>query len=119
MHFTDQNSHLLISYNLLLLPYNSRRQKDYLEEIKKIMTEYEEILEKQSWEKMNALKHKMEALERGNTQNNVVVQGLKVETRDQDELKEEITKCIDKNIGIDVNVKTAKRLGYKTCIIEL
>ncbi|KAK9745155.1 hypothetical protein QE152_g7164 [Popillia japonica] len=47
------------------------------------------------------------------------MQGLKIDARDQDELKVRVESAIEKSLGIQIKTKAVKKLGPKTYLIEL
>ncbi|CAH1159917.1 unnamed protein product [Phaedon cochleariae] len=62
---------------------------------------------------------KVEWLEKQKRKNNVVIQGKKLDTNDTEILKEGMKAMIEQELEITVQVKSAYKLGEKTCLIEL
>ncbi|KAF2901652.1 hypothetical protein ILUMI_04530 [Ignelater luminosus] len=98
-----------------------KQQKDYQEEIRQL-----KIVNKEIKKEIEILKNeikkmtiRLETIEGEKRKNNVVIQGLGIDTTNGKEIKEEIKSFIEKQLGMDVEIKNAKKLGNKACLLEL
>jgi hypothetical protein len=105
-----------------------KEQEECREEIKKIREENRKLWEenqelkkenKEIKEKVGEMSNTIEWLEKQKRKNNIVIQGLEINTNDTKILKEGMRNLIGKELGIEVQVKMAYKLGIKTCLIEL
>ncbi|KAL3282434.1 hypothetical protein HHI36_005621 [Cryptolaemus montrouzieri] len=69
--------------------------------------------------KLELLGDRIDKLENEKRPNNSIVQGLRIKSENQDELKTEIAETIKKHLGIEVKITGASKLGPKTCLVEL
>lgn len=97
------------------------KQDRYMEEMKRIKLENEKVKKENEELKkeIRSIKGRLDRLEGGNRRRNAVIQGLKIETNDQDQLKVVVEDILKKYLEIQVEIKTVKQLGPKTCLIEL
>lgn len=51
--------------------------------------------------------------------NNIVMKGLTLNSNDSLYLKEVTENIVKKHLNIDVNIKSARKIGSKTCRVEL
>lgn len=98
-----------------------REQTEYKKEISKLTKENEKIRGEVNDLKreLNINNGKIEKLESENRKKNIVVQGLTINTEDRKLLKENMEKFIEEEIGVKTTIKSAHRLGRKTCLLEL
>ncbi|CAH1163431.1 unnamed protein product [Phaedon cochleariae] len=103
-------------------------QEECREEIKKIREENQTLwkenqeLKRENEEmkiKIEEISDKVEWLEKQRKKNNVVIQGIKMDTNDAETIKKTIKIMMEKELAIDVQVKASHKLGEKTCLIEL
>ncbi|KAI4465057.1 hypothetical protein MML48_3g00003812 [Holotrichia oblita] len=64
-------------------------------------------------------KQHMEIMEKTVKENNVVVSGFKIVTDDGNKLREEMSNMLKEHLNVDVKSKQARKLGEKTCLLEL
>lgn len=104
------------------------KQRECHEELKKVRDENKIIheenakLKKENKEiKENARKidERLEKMERQMRKNNVVMTGLRIDTEDKIMLKQAVEKIMEENMGMRIQVKSASKLGERTCLIEL
>lgn len=91
------------------------QEMNSLKEInKKAMSEIDEL-------KLEMFKNKetMERLEREKRRKNIVIQGLDIKTNDEEKMKEEVKQFLNKELGTELEVNRARKIGSRTCIIEL
>uniref|UniRef100_A0A6P7FY87 Uncharacterized protein LOC114333983 n=1 Tax=Diabrotica virgifera virgifera TaxID=50390 RepID=A0A6P7FY87_DIAVI len=95
--------------------------KQYFNEIKEIVKDNELIREENKVLKnhINMINNRLEKLENKERRNNMVIQGLNIKTDEHSILKEEMKTFLDNELGVQVTVAYAKRLGSKTCWIKL
>lgn len=98
-----------------------REQMEYRKEI----MELKDINEKAMVE-INELRKEIEAnngrierLENEKRKKNIVVQGMIVNTDDSSRLRVTMEKLLEEEVGVNVIVNTARKLGEKTCLVEL
>lgn len=105
-----------------------REQKEFKEEImmlkrenKELKEKYEEIKqEKDEMKKqLNEVRKNMEWAEKDRKRNNIVVTGMTVDTKNAGSMKQTIEHFIEKNLGVNINVKTAYKLAERSCRVEL
>jgi hypothetical protein len=96
-------------------------QKEFKEEIRKIKQE-NEIIKKENVELKKDIKtinEKLDALEKEKRRNNVVIQGINIGAENQKEIVEELKKFTKVELGVDVEIKEVRKMGIKTCLMEL
>lgn len=95
-------------------------QMELKEEFRKMKKENESIKRENAElnREFKLINEKLDALEREKRRNNVVVHGLKMDSKDQNILKEEMEQFIKKELNIDTDIKSAKNIGNKICLIE-
>lgn len=98
-----------------------REQREYMEEINKLKD-----LNKKAMIEINDLKgelktngERIERLEKETRRKNIIVQGLSIDTRNGNLLKDEMKKFIEEEMGIKPIIKAAHRLGPKTIVVAL
>ncbi|KAF2900768.1 hypothetical protein ILUMI_05421 [Ignelater luminosus] len=97
------------------------QQKDYQKEIRPLKIVKEET-KKENEILKNEIKKmtiRLETIDREKRKNNVVIQGLGIDTTNVKEIKEEMKSFIEKQLGVDLEIKNAKKVGNKTCLLEL
>ncbi|XP_045474913.1 uncharacterized protein PF11_0207-like [Harmonia axyridis] len=96
-------------------------QRNYQEEIRELRKESENI--KGENEKLKAemklLQAKLESMDRDKRRNNIVISGLVMRDVQQDSLESEMKNFFKKNLELDPKLKTTKKIGVKTYIVEL
>ncbi|KAI4454299.1 hypothetical protein MML48_9g00009569 [Holotrichia oblita] len=97
------------------------KQDRYMEEMKGIKLENERVKKENEELKkeIRSVKSRLDRLEGVNRRRNAIVQGLKIETNDQDQLKAKVEDILKKYLEIQIEIKTVKQLGPRTCLIEL
>lgn len=118
---------------------NNKQEKPEMDEVKtmfaEIMKEIKRINENQDKhnEKMEILQkenndmkkqiaqlnERINILERESKRNNLVISGLKVNRENNNELKEEIETFIERELGVQMNLKGARKIGNATHLIEV
>jgi hypothetical protein len=91
------------------------------EENKQLLRENQEIKEEYKIMKQHnkELEIRLERLEKEKRRNNVVVNGLRIETESNKVLKEVMEELFEKKLQVKIDVKEAYKLGEETCLIEL
>lgn len=104
-----------------------KEQEECRQEIKKIRDDNKALREenqelktenKEIKVKLGELSGKIEWLEKEKKKNNVVVMGLKIDTKDPNELKETMESMMQKELEVEVKVKMAHKLGERVCLVE-
>uniref|UniRef100_A0A6P7GZJ8 Uncharacterized protein PF11_0207-like n=1 Tax=Diabrotica virgifera virgifera TaxID=50390 RepID=A0A6P7GZJ8_DIAVI len=70
-------------------------------------------------EELKEIKENMEFMEKQRRKNNVVMNGLTIDTYEQGAIKEAMLNLFKGHMEIEVKIKNAYKLGIKTCLIEL
>uniref|UniRef100_A0A6P7FC70 Uncharacterized protein PF11_0207-like isoform X1 n=1 Tax=Diabrotica virgifera virgifera TaxID=50390 RepID=A0A6P7FC70_DIAVI len=70
-------------------------------------------------EELKEIKENMEFMEKQRRKNNVVMNGLTIDTYEQGAIKEAMLNLFKGHMEIEVKIKNAYKLGTKTCLIEL
>lgn len=103
-------------------------QREYRDEIRKLKDEMEEVkqsnlaIRKENNELKKELKYttdRMEKLEREQKANNVVIQGLTIDTYDQEVIKEKVTNFIEQKLNINIKIEKTQKLGDKTYLVKV
>ncbi|KAI4465054.1 hypothetical protein MML48_3g00011868 [Holotrichia oblita] len=68
---------------------------------------------------MKQVSKHMEIMEKTVKENNVVVSGFKIVTDDGNKLREGMSNMLKEHLNVDVKPKQARKLGEKTCLLEL
>lgn len=101
---------------------NTHEEVTKIREENRILHEENQQLKKENKdikEQLNNLENKMEWLERQRRKNNVIMHGLKMDTPDNNIIKQMVKTVIEDKLEINVQIKSAQKIGGKTCIIEL
>ncbi|XP_028138967.2 uncharacterized protein LOC114333306 [Diabrotica virgifera virgifera] len=103
-------------------------QRKYWEELNDLKTELEKVKqenqtkhkEKEEMKKeLNDMKIRVQRLEKERKVNNVVIQGLTIDTIDRNALKQAVGNFMEKEMNINVQIEEAIKLGEKTCLVKL
>lgn len=104
------------------------QQKSFNEELLRLREENEKLqqenreLKKENVEmrkEIEGIKKSVEILEKERKRNNVVMNGLKMDTSDPVALKEGINRFLKQHIGLEIKPKAVTKIGDKTFVIEL
>lgn len=97
------------------------KQDKYMEEMKGIKLENEKIKEEniELKKEIRNMQARLDRLEGVNRRKNAVLQGLKMDAKDQSQLKMTVEDIIKKYMEIQIETKAVKRIGPTTCLIEL
>lgn len=95
--------------------------REFINIMKVIVQENEEIKKENAELKRNLkeIGNKIEAIEKEKRKDNILIQGIEVDGRDRQQLKGEIANFIKVNMGMEVEINTAIKIGHKTCLVEL
>lgn len=103
-------------------------QEETKNEVKKIREENKQLIRENQdikEENKNMKKHikevenRLERLEKERRANNVVVNGLNMDTADNKVLKQAMEKLFEEQLQVRIEVKDAMKLGEKTCLVQL
>uniref|UniRef100_A0A6P7H2N3 Spindle pole body component 110-like n=1 Tax=Diabrotica virgifera virgifera TaxID=50390 RepID=A0A6P7H2N3_DIAVI len=103
-------------------------QRKYWEELNDLKTELEKVKqenqtkhkEKEEMKKeLNYMKIRVQRLEKERKVNNVVIQGLPIDTIDRNALKQTVGSFMEKEMNINVQIEEVIKLGEKTCLVKL
>lgn len=98
-----------------------KEQKEYRKEIAEIREENKRIAKenKELKENIHLINTKLNNIEKEKRRNNIVIQGIPIDTRDEEILKENMHTFITRNMNINVRIKNARKIGEKICLVEL
>ncbi|KAK9719690.1 hypothetical protein QE152_g22541 [Popillia japonica] len=65
------------------------------------------------------MKNTIEIIDREKRKNNIIVSGLTIDAEDPTVLKQAVTNMIKQHLKIDIAIKTTKKIGTQTCVVEL
>ncbi|KAK9727543.1 hypothetical protein QE152_g19131 [Popillia japonica] len=68
---------------------------------------------------MKDIQKSVEALEKEKRENNVIITGLKVEMKELPNIRKVMEDFVERNLGIQVQIKTVRKLGEEMCLITL
>lgn len=96
-------------------------QREYREEMKQLRKENQKLMEENGKMKkiITELDNRLERLENGRRKNNIVVQGVRIETNNPEVLQNTIGNFLEKELQIETVVESAVRLGERTCLVGL
>lgn len=103
-------------------------QKEYRKEIREIKNKLGEVeklnreLQKNDNETKKELiivRDRIERIEKNQKANNMIIQGLTIDTSDTKQLKEAMSNFIKKELDLDVKIEAAYKLGNKTCLVRM
>lgn len=63
--------------------------------------------------------NRLDRIENEKRHNNIVVQGIQINTTNKKDLVEEMSKFLDEELDVEAKVYEAIKLGEKTCLIKL
>ena len=105
-----------------------KEQREYREEMIAIKRENEnlrkdyEMTKRENQEirsELNSLKNAIDRLEGEKREKNIVMTGLTVDSTDPKILTETMSNFLKKHLEVKVEIRSAHRLGQKTCLIQL
>ncbi|XP_050507273.1 uncharacterized protein LOC126884954 [Diabrotica virgifera virgifera] len=105
-----------------------RNQKESKEAIEKLIIENRALRKENAElkqenieikEELREITNHMEVMEKHRRINNVVMNGLRIDTYEQAGLKETTNNFIKQHLGVEVKIRNAHKLGENTCLIEL
>lgn len=91
------------------------------EENEMLRNNYEKVIEENEKLKKEAseIRNNVEWLEKEKRERNIVLTGLTIDTVNNEELKAGITKFMSEKLALSVQIKAARKVGEKACLIEL
>lgn len=107
---------------------NTKQYKLLNEKIEKISEENARIKKenenierenKEIKEEMRKLIGKVEVLDKDRRLNNIIVQGIEIDTSDGKIIKEAMENLIKKHVKVDVEIYSAHKLGKATCLVKM
>lgn len=105
-----------------------KEQREYREEMIAMRRENEnlrkdcEITKRENQEiknELNGLKKAIDRLEGEKREKNIVMTGMTIDSTDPKILTETVSNFLKEHLGVRVEIKSAHRLGQKTCLIQL
>lgn len=98
-----------------------REMKDLRHEIEKVKNDNKNIQqEKEEIKKeLKETKTRLQKLEKMNKANNIIMQGIPIDTEDAKILKQAIEDFMRKEMNIQVNIEEAVKIGRETCLIRM
>lgn len=70
-------------------------------------------------EGLQKLSNTVDILDREKRRNNIVIQGMPINTNNENELKEDMEVFIRRNMEVEAKIRNARKIGEKTCLVEL
>lgn len=98
-----------------------KEQKEFRDELKEIRKE-NEVIKNENLElkaKIKKVEERLERIEKDKRRNNIVLQGLKLETEDRNTLKERVENFLKTALKVEINTTSVRKLNDKMCIVEL
>lgn len=98
-----------------------KEQKEYREEVKELRRENGSLREENTRlkSKIEGVEEKIEKMERDGRRNNMVIQGIKVNTDNQNLLKEMVEDFMENTLRVKISVRNARRINDHICLVEL
>uniref|UniRef100_A0A6P7GP88 Golgin subfamily A member 6-like protein 7 n=1 Tax=Diabrotica virgifera virgifera TaxID=50390 RepID=A0A6P7GP88_DIAVI len=103
-------------------------QRQYREKMRELRIELEELRQENGEvrrenehmkKELEDVKVRLERLDRARKENNVIVQGMTIDTGDRRLLKETMENFMKKELDINIKIEEAVKLGNKTCLVRL
>lgn len=96
-------------------------QKEYRKEIRDLRYENEKIKQENNELKLKAreIEERVDKLEKENRRRNIVIRGIEIKTQDENENKEMVENFLNKTLQLRMDIKGAKKLGEKVCMVQL
>uniref|UniRef100_A0A6P7H1E8 Golgin subfamily A member 6-like protein 7 n=1 Tax=Diabrotica virgifera virgifera TaxID=50390 RepID=A0A6P7H1E8_DIAVI len=103
-------------------------QRQYREKMRELRIELEELRQENGEvrrenehmkKELEDVKVRLERLDRARKENNVIVQGMTIDTGDRRLLKETMENFMKKKLDINIKIEEAVKLGNKTCLVRL
>lgn len=96
-------------------------QKEYRREMGELKLANEKAMEEinQLQNELSNTNKRLQKLEGEKRRRNIVIQGLPIDTDNPNMLKNTVGGFIEKELGVKVKVNDARKLGDKTCLVEL
>lgn len=69
--------------------------------------------------KAREIEERVDKLEKENRRRNIVIRGIEIKTQDQNENKEIVENFLNKTLQLRMDIKGAKKLGDKVCMVQL
>lgn len=98
-----------------------KENQEFREELGRIREE-NKVIKKELEEarlKLDYMENKLDFYEKERKRNNIVVKGLKLDTNNQDMLKEEMSNFLKEHLGMATVIKRVQRIKDNICVIEL
>lgn len=91
------------------------------EENKQLIRENQEIREenKNMKKHINEVENRLERMEKEKRMNNVIVNGLNIDTADNKILKKTVERLFEEQLQVRIEVSNTVKLGEKTCLVQL
>uniref|UniRef100_A0A6P7GLW0 Golgin subfamily A member 6-like protein 7 n=1 Tax=Diabrotica virgifera virgifera TaxID=50390 RepID=A0A6P7GLW0_DIAVI len=103
-------------------------QRQYREKMRELRIELEELRQENGEvrrenehmkKELEDVKVRLERIDRARKENNVIVQGMTIDTGDRRLLKETMENFMKKELDINIKIEEAVKLGNKTCLVRL
>lgn len=96
-------------------------QRKYVQEIEKLKIGNEKLKKenREIREELREIKLSVEGMDKDRRKNNVVINGLKINTENTTTLKKEMEDFIEQKIGVTIQVEKIHKLGEKTCLVGM
>lgn len=96
-------------------------QKTHQQELKEIKQENVKLKEENMIlrEKMKNIEGRLRRIEKEQAKNSIVISGLEMEKKDGEELKQSLERFLEGTIGVNVQIKEARKIGTKICKVDL
>lgn len=105
-----------------------REQREFKDEIMKLKQENRELKEKydeikqekdEIKKELKEIRKNIEWVEKDKKKNNFVMSGMVIESNNSEQLKQNVTRFIEHNLQVKINVKAVHKLAERACLVEL
>uniref|UniRef100_A0A6P7G1T5 Tropomyosin beta chain-like n=1 Tax=Diabrotica virgifera virgifera TaxID=50390 RepID=A0A6P7G1T5_DIAVI len=96
-------------------------QKEYRAEMKELRQENEKLKQenRETQQKVEELENKIDRMEKDKRRNNIILQGVDMDTYDQNITKDNVQDFLCNALKVETKIKSARKIGSKSCLIEL
>uniref|UniRef100_A0A6P7FRG2 DNA ligase 1-like n=1 Tax=Diabrotica virgifera virgifera TaxID=50390 RepID=A0A6P7FRG2_DIAVI len=114
---------ILESLNIITMEIRELReeQKEYRAEMKELRQENEKLKQenRETQQKVEELENKIDRMEKDKRRNNIILQGVDMDTYDQNITKDNVQDFLCNALKVETKIKSARKIGSKSCLIEL
>ncbi|KAJ3658574.1 hypothetical protein Zmor_010306 [Zophobas morio] len=98
-----------------------KKNNEYKNQMNRLVKENEELKNsiKEMKQRMDNVESALEMFQRDKKRNNLIVKGLKIDTNENEIIKEAMENFMKKELETEVEINKAYKINEKTCIMEL